>query len=110
MTARGHRHPDLASNTVALQPAHQVSLVEDDEIGTEELILVDLFQRVLMIDRGILAALPGQRVGIVGEAPGRHGRAIDDGDHPVHGDARGDRRPIEGLHEGLGQREARSFD
>ena len=46
---------------------------------------------------GSSARWRGDRLGIVGEAAGRDGRAVDHGDHAVDRDARGDLRPVEGL-------------
>ncbi len=59
-----------------------------------------------MVDRAVFGALPGHRLGIVGEATGGDGRTIDHGDHAIDRHARGDRGPIEGLNQWLGQREA----
>ena len=48
---------------------HQIGLVEHDEIGAEKLILVDFFQRVVVIDGGIRRALRRDFRRVVGERP-----------------------------------------
>ncbi len=94
----------------AVFAAEQIGLVEHDEVGAQELVLVDLLQRVVVIDRGVVRLLRRQRCGIVGEAPGGDGSAVDHCNDAVDGDARGDRRPVERLHQRLGQGEPRCFD
>ena len=48
---------------------HQVALVQNHDIGAEQLVLIDLFQRVLVVDRAVRGALCGKLRRIVGEAP-----------------------------------------
>ncbi len=109
-TARGTAALISLHDAVALGVAHEIGLVEHDEVGAQELVLVHLLQRVVVVDGGVVHALAHQRFGVVGEAPVGHRRAVDDGDHAVDGDARGDRRPVEGLHQRFGQRQPRSLD
>ena len=59
---------------------------------------------------GILGALAGDRLRIVGEAAFGDGRRIDHGDDAVDGEARADGRPVEGLDQGLRQSEPRGLD
>ena len=49
--------------------ADQIGLVQHDEVGSHELVFVDFGERVVVIDRGILFALAGDRLRIVGKAP-----------------------------------------
>ena len=63
-----------------------------------------------MVDGGVFGELAGDGFGIVGEAAGGDGGAVDDGDDAVHGDAAADAGPVEGFEEGFGQREAGGFD
>ena len=100
---------------VALQPlvglgVDQIGLVQHDQVGGHELVLVDLGQRVVVIDRRIELALAGDGLRVVGEAAGGHGRRIDHGDHAVHRQPRADGRPVEGLHQRLRQREPGGLD
>ena len=105
-----HRRPDLVRHARALGRAQQVGLVEHDEVGAQKLVLVDLLQRIVVIERGIVRLLFRQRFGIVGKAAGSDGGAIDDGNDAVDGDARGDGRPVERLHQRFRQRQARRLD
>ncbi len=52
----------------------------------------------------------GNRVRIVGEAAGRDGGGVDHRDHAIDGGARAHLGPGEGLHQRLGQGEARRLD
>ena len=73
--------------------AREVDLVEHDEIGAGKLILEDLLERVVVVERGIGGALSrkprkiGRRSG-----PARDRAPIDDGDDAVDRDARADYR------------------
>ena len=90
--------------------ADQIGLVQHDQVGGHELVLVDLGERIVVFDGGILGALAGDRLRIVGEAAFGDGRRIDHGDDAVDGEARADRRPVEGLDQRLRQSEARGLD
>ena len=85
---------------------HQIGLVQDDKIGTEKLIFIDLLERIVVIERRILRALAADGIRIVREPSGGDRSAIDHGNDAVDRDARGDLRPIERLHQRLWKREA----
>ena len=77
LTARGTAaaiSPRTRASAVAIE---QVGLVEHDEIGAQELVLVDLLQRVVVVERRVGGALARELFGIVGEAAGRDRRRID---------------------------------
>ena len=101
---------DLGQNLALVAGLHLVGLVEDDEVGAEELVLEHLLERIVVIDGGVGRALRCERIRIVGEGAGGHGRAVDHGDHAVDRHAGADVRPVEGAHEGLRQGEARGLD
>ena len=101
---------DLGRHILALGGGHQVGLVQDHEIGAEQLVLEHFLERIVVVERLVLGALAGKRLGIVGEAAGCDGGAIDHGDDAVDRHARGDLGPVEGLHQRLGQRQARCLD
>ena len=88
----------------------EIGLVQHDQVGGHELVLVDLGERIVVFDGGILGALAGDRLRIVGEAAFGDGRRIDHGDDAVDGEARADGRPVEGLDQGLRQSEPRGLD
>ena len=108
----GARHDgqDLALQPLAGIGADQVGLVEHDQVGGHELVFVDLGERIVVFDGRVLGALAGDRLRIVGEAAFGDGRRIDHGDDAVHGEARADGRPVEGLDQGLRQSEPRGLD
>ena len=105
-----HDGCDLALQLLAGLGVDQIGLVEHDQVGGHQLVLIDLGERVVMIDGGVLFPLARDGLGVVGEAARSHGRRIDHGDHAVDGQARADGRPIEGLHQRLRQREPRGLD
>ena len=88
----------------------QVAFVEHDEIGAGDLVLKDLFDRIVVRQRGIGDPLPRQRVEIVGDAARGQRGAVDHDDDAVDGHAALDRRPVERLHQRLRQRETGSLD
>ena len=109
-----HRAPDRATDLLA-QPGNrrviqQVGLVEHHHVGGLQLVLVDLRQRVVVLHRWVCLALPRDRVGIIGEPAGRHSRAVDHRDHPVHRHARAHLRPAERLQQRLRQRQPGGLD
>ena len=108
----GARHAslDLVRKQGGFFSRHQVGLVEHDEIGAKQLIFVNLFKRVVVIDGRIRGALRCNFRGVIGKAAGPDGRPVDDRDDAVDGDAIADIRPLEGFDERLGKREARRFD
>ena len=106
-----HRRPRYRRCTPArLRLGEQVGLVQHDEVGAEQLVLVDLLQRVVVIDRGVGGALRQQLLGIVGEAPVRDRSGIDHRHHAVDRQLGADRGPVEGLDQRLRQRQARGLD
>ena len=67
-------------------------------------------QRRFVVQVRIKLALGVDLVREGGEGAGGHRRAVDHGDHRVDGAGAADFRPLEGLHQGLGQGQARGFD
>ena len=55
--ARGMLSLDLFRNHCSVILGQQVALVEHDEIGAKQLIVIDLIKRVFVIDGGIGGAL-----------------------------------------------------
>ena len=101
---------DVPGDAALFVQIDEIGLVEDDEIGAQQLILEHLVERIIVGDRRIGGALARQSSRIVGEAPVRHRLAIDNRDHAIDGQARANGWPIEGLHQGLWQGEAGGFD
>ena len=54
---------------------HEVGLVQYDQVGAEELVLIDFLKRIIVVDRGVAGALCGDHFRAVGEAAGRDRRA-----------------------------------
>ena len=78
---------DLGGHLPALDVGHQVGLVQDYQIGAEQLVLEHLFQGIVVVERLILRPLPRQRRGIIGKAASRDRGAIDHGDDTIDRDA-----------------------
>ena len=103
---------DLArARCVALGVRHQVGLVEDHEVGAEELVLVDLLQRIVVVERLSSARCAARRL----PDRRRSGRRR----RPRRRPPRRRRRPsrasaicgqLNALHQRLGQGEARGLD
>ncbi len=110
MTARGICAAIFRAHFLQRRLGQQIGLVEQDQIGAEQLILVDFLQRIVVVERRVLRALGFELFLIVGEAAFRNGGGVHHRDHPVHRQPGADVRPVEGLDEGLWQREARGFD
>ena len=106
----GYLRGDVTAQTGKLRLIDQVGFVDDDKIGRRQLILIDFGQRIVVIERRVLGALAGHRLGVVGEPPLGGGRSIDDGDNTVDRDARPHSRPVERLEQRLGQGKPRCFD
>ena len=104
------RRSYVSRDAPQLVVGEKIGLVEDHQIGREKLVLVDLFQRVVVIDRWIVLSLGEHRFRIVGEPAGGDGRGIDHRDHAVDGEAGAHVGPVESLDQRLGQREARGLD
>jgi hypothetical protein len=96
----------------ALEPAfgQLVDLAHDHQIRRRQLVLEQLLQRPLVIEVGVVLALLVDRVRIIRELAAQHRRSVDQRDHRVDGASRADLRPLKGLHQGLGQREAAGLD
>ena len=105
-----HGALDLRPHPGDLLLGQEIGLVEHDQVGAQELVLVDLLERVVVVDRAVVRPLFGEAGRIVGEAALGHGRAIDHGHDAVDRHLGADLRPVEGLDEGLGQGEARRLD
>src|SRR5262245_5160773 len=108
----GARHDgeDVALQLLAGRGIDEIRLVQHDQVRGHELVLVNLGERIIVIDGWILSALAGDRLGIIGEAAFGNGGRIDHGDHAVDGEPRADRRPVEGLDQWLRQSEAGGLD
>ena len=109
-TARGSAPAIAAMRLVDAGRVEQIALVEHDEIGASDLVLEHLFDRIVMVERGVGRALARQRLEVGGDSAVGQRRAVDHRHHAVDGDAALDRRPMERLHQRLGQREARGLD
>ena len=106
---------ETCSPIAALAPGRarcvdQVALRKDDEVGAGDLILEDFLDRIVMIQRCIPGALRCKRVEIGGDLASGEGCAVHHGHHAVDRHAALHGRPLEGLDEGLGQREAGGLD
>ena len=85
----------------------EVGLGDHDQVGAAELVLEQLLDRVVVLERKILRPLLGELCLVGGDAAFRHRRRVDHRDHAVDGHAVLHARPGEGLHQRLRQREAR---
>ncbi len=88
----------------------QVALVEHDEIGAGDLVLEHFLDGIVMVERAVGLALASERIEIGSDLALGERSAVDHRHHAVDGDAALDRRPMEGLHQGLGQSEAGGLD
>ena len=87
------------------------ALLSDDEVGAEELVLEHLLQRVVVVDGwSSPARWAASAAGSSAKRPAATAGAVDHRDDAVDGDARADRRPVEGLHQRLRQRQAGGLD
>ena len=89
---------------------HQIDLVQHDHVGAQQLIFEDLFERIVVIERGISGALSRQPVRVVGESPGSHSSAVDHRYDAIDGESRADRWPIESLNQRFWERQAGGLD
>ena len=96
-----HHGLDLGLDPFAGGRVDEVCLVQDDEVRAEQLVLEDLFQRIVVVDAGIGGALRGDLGRIVGETAGGDGGRIDHGDDAVDGEAAPHVGPVERLHQRL---------
>ena len=87
-----------------------VGLVDDHEVGAGELLLEQLLERGLVVDRRVLLAQPLHGRGIGGEAAGGDRRGVGDHHDAVDRELRAHVRPGEGLDQRLRQRQARGLD
>ena len=110
LTARDRCSADDGVGAGGAGGVDQVALRQDHEVGAGDLVLEHLLDRVVMVERGIGAALRGERVHVGGDAAFGEGRPVDHGDNAVDGDAALDRGPLEGLDQRLRQRQARRLD
>ncbi len=86
----GSRHGacDLRLQRLKLALVDEIDLVEHDEIGAHELILIDLLERIVVVERRIGRALLGDTRRIVGET------ALGDRGGVHHCDDPVDREPV----------------
>nr|GFB25765.1 hypothetical protein [Tanacetum cinerariifolium] len=87
-----------------------VSLVENDQVSTRQLIREQLVQRRFVVQVRVQLALGIDLIRERRERAGQHRRAVDHGDHGVDGAGVADFRPLKGLDQRLGQRQPRGFD
>jgi len=89
---------------------NEVGLVEDDHVGSDQLILEQFAERGFVVEHVVGRAQGIDGGFVIGEAAfGESGR-IGDGDDAVDGDLGLDLGPVEGADQGLRQREAGGFD
>ena len=107
-----HRGDDLTPSRTADSRAPQHvssgsirSALLKYHVRAVELFLENLRERVFVI-KFLSVSLCSRGLGIVGEATGRDGGGIDDGQHAVHGDLGSDLRPVERLDQRLRQGQA----
>ncbi|QTK80220.1 hypothetical protein AT6N2_C2642 [Agrobacterium tumefaciens] len=88
----------------------KISLCEHDEIGAGDLILENLFDRVIVVERFVIGALGGERLHVVSHLALGKCSPIHHGHHGIDSDPALDGRPLEGLYQRLGQGETRGLD
>ena len=110
LTARGSSARDGGHRPIGAGAVEQVALVEHHQIGAGDLVLEHLLDRIVVIERVVGGALARQRLEIGGDAAFGERRAVDHRDDAVDRHPAPDRGPMEGLHQRLGQREARGLD
>ena len=88
----------------------QIALVEHDEIRAGDLILEHFLDRIVVLERAVGGALARQRFEIGGDAAVGERWAVHHRDHAVDRHPVADRRPQEGLHQRLGQRQPGGLD
>ena len=109
-TARGRVLADDGVGAGRAGGVDQVALRQDDQVGAGDLVLEHLLDRVVMVERGIGGALRGERVHVGGDPAFGQCRPVDHGDDAVDRHPALHRRPLERLHQRLGQRQARGLD
>ena len=109
LTARGKAPAICALEGLELAGVDEIGLVEHDEIGAHKLVLVDLLERIVVIERRIGRALLGDARGIVGEAALGDGRGVDHRDDAVDRELGAQIRPVEGFDERLRQAQGPRF-
>ena len=87
-----------------------VGLGHDRQIGGRDLVVQQLFQRRVMIQRLVRLAGHIHRVGVMGPGAGGDRRAIEHGDHRIDRAMPLDLGPVERLNQRLGQGQAAGFD
>ena len=110
LTARGKVAAISARERVEPVRVDEIGLVEHDEVGAQELVLVDFLERIVVVERRVGHALRGDARGIVGEAALGDGRRVDDRDHAVDREPGAQLRPVERLDQRLRQREPGGLD
>ena len=101
---------DLVLHAQPVGRPHLIDLVEQDEVGAQELVLEDFFERIVVLHRPVGGALKGKGLRILGKEARSHRRPVDHRDDAVHRDAGADRRPVEGVDERLRQGEPGGLD
>ena len=101
-------HPLLDRRPVAL--GQKIGLVQHHQIGGAELLLEQLLERAVVIERGIGRALRRDRRRRAREHAVAHRRGVDHRDHAVHRHPGADLRPLERLEQRLRQGEPGGLD
>ncbi len=100
---------DLFRTGDAVRPG-KVGLRQQHHVGTGDLVLEDFGQRRLVVDALVRCALCVHPRHVRREAARRDGLGIGECYDAVDGDARADRRPVEGAQERLRKRQPRGLD
>ena len=88
----------------------EVALVDHHQIRAGDLVLEHLLDRIVVLERIVGGALARQRLEIGGDAALGERHAVHHRDDAIDGHAVADGGPQEGLHQRLGQRQARGLD
>ena len=88
----------------------EVRLVQHHQVRAGELLLQELLERALVVERVVGLALRLHRGGVRREEPRRVGGRVEHRHHAVHRHPGAHARPAEGLDERLGEREPRGLD
>ena len=96
-------HPGQVCGGEAVSAAHQ------HQIGRPQLILEQLFEIGEVIEAGVGGPLPLKRFGVGHHTAASQRFAIHHRHHAIDTGAGTDVRPLEGLHQGLGQRQTAGF-
>ena len=100
----------MVGDELKLFLGHQISLVEDHQIGAQKLVFIDFFQRIIVVNRGVVGALGEQCFRIIGKSTCSNSSAIYHRNHAIHRQFGANRRPVKGFYQWFWQRKAGCFD